>query len=72
MAQNYKYNKNTTEKFTIKGELSENGKVITYVNADKQECRINVDTCFAKFCGEPIELTIAVKIDEDLSDEFED
>ena len=30
--KNYKYEQNTTKKFSIKGELSENGKVITYVD----------------------------------------
>ena len=70
--QNYKYNKVTTKKFSIKGELSTDGKTITYVNGDKEEATIAVATCFAKFAGQPIELSLALKTDEDLSDEFEE
>ena len=69
--KNYKYEQNTTKKFSIKGELSENGKVITYVDQDKDEKTITVDKCFSKFAGLPIEVAIAVKSVEDLGDELE-
>ncbi len=70
--QNYKYNKVTTKKFSIKGELSNDGKIITYVNGDKEEMEIPVSKCFEKFAGQPIELSLALKTDEDLTDEFEE
>lgn len=72
MAQNYKYNKVTNEKFAIKGELSEDGKVITYINGDNEEAKITVDKCFAKFAGFPIDFSISLKTEIDLSDEFEE
>lgn len=70
--QNYKYNKVTTEKFSIKGELSADGKMISYVNGDKEDAVISVEKCFEKFAGGPIELTLSLKTDEDLSEEFEE
>lgn len=70
--QNYKYNKTIIEKFTIKGELSDDGKMITYENGDKEEATISVQKCFEKFAGSPIALSIALKTDEDLSEEFEE
>lgn len=71
MAQNYKYNQVTTKKFAIKGKLSDDGKTIFYVDGDKEERIIAVNKCFDKFNGQMIELTIAVKEDEDLTEEFE-
>lgn len=72
MAQNYTYKKNTTEKFNIKGVLSDDHKTIVYIDSEKEERTITVDKCFSKFGGLPIELNIAVKTIEDLEDEFED
>ena len=72
MAQNYKYNKSIVEKFAIKGELSSDGKYITYIDADKDQRTITVDKCFSKFHGYPIELAIALKTEEDLSGDFEE
>jgi hypothetical protein len=70
--QNYKYNKVTTEKFNIKGELSDDCKTIKYINGDKEEQEISLIKCFEKFVGTEIALSIMLKTDEDLSDEFED
>lgn len=72
MAQNYKYNETKTKKFTIKGYLSGDGKNIDYVNADKEEKTIGVEKVFSKFGGQQIELTVAVKTDDDLTEEFEE
>lgn len=72
MAQNYTYKKNIVEKFSIKGELSEDGKTISYINGDKEECEITVEKCFSKFAGQPIELSLALKTTQDLEDEFEE
>ena len=72
MAKNYKYNRVQNEKFNITGELSDDGKVITYINEDKDELTIDVAKCFSPFKGQAITLTIATKLDMDLSDEFEE
>ena len=70
MSQNYKYNKVTMNRFAIKGELSNDGKTIAYINGDKEEKIISVNKCFSKFCGQPIELIITLKTEENLCDEF--
>ena len=72
MSQNYKYKRSTTNKFSIKGELSDDGKEISYVDGDKEEKVISVDKCFSKFRGMPIEFSITLKTDEDLSEEYEE
>lgn len=63
----YKYNRTTVKKLNIKGKLSEDGKVITYLNADKDQLSTTVEKCFMKFKGMPIEFTLALKTDQDLS-----
>ena len=68
----YAYNRNTVEKFSIKGELSDDGTMITYINKDKEEKTIPVDRCFKIFGGSYIELTLAKKTTEDLEEEFEE
>ena len=70
--KNYKYEKNIVEKFSIKGDLSEDGNVITYIDGDKETKTISIEKCFSKFSGMPIELSVAVKSTEDLGDEFEE
>ena len=72
MAKNYKYNKTVMEKFNIKGNLSQDGKEIEYENSDKVQEIISVEKIFSKFAGEDIVLSISLKTDADLSDEFED
>lgn len=72
MAQNYKFNKTKTTKFTIKGNLSSDGRLIDYVDGDKTERTITIEKVFSKFHGQPIELSIAVKTDDDLTGEFEE
>lgn len=70
--QNYTYKKNMVEKFSIKGELSDDGKIINYIDGDKEAREITVEKCFSKFSGMPIELTLSVKYVQDLEDEFEE
>ena len=72
MAKNYKYSKTVMEKFNIKGNLSQDGKEIEYENSDKVQEIISVEKIFSKFAGEDIVLSISLKTDADLSDEFED
>ena len=72
MAQNYKYSRVQYDTFNITGELSANGSTITYVNENDVESTITVATCFDKFKGKPITLTILSKSDLDLTSEFED
>ena len=69
MAANYKYEKTETIKFTIRGELSDDGKIIHYVNGDKEECEISLEKCFENFRGGEIILALSNKTTEDLSEE---
>ena len=71
MAQNYKYGKSVVEKFTIKGDLDESGKIIKYIDSNKDEKTITVERCLEKFRGFPIEFTVSIKTESDLSDEIE-
>lgn len=72
MMQNYKYERNTTNKFSIKGLLSQDGETITYIDGDKNEREIALIDCFKPFRGESFDLSISTKTVEDLSEEFED
>ena len=70
-----KFNKNITDKLTIKGLLSNDGKTIEYESGtgdDKHMAIITIEKCFSKFAGNPIELSIALKDIEDLTEEFEE
>lgn len=66
MSKNPSFTRNMTDKFVIKGALSDDGTTITYINEDKEQMDISVARCFKNFCGENIELTIAVKMNQDL------
>lgn len=66
MAKNPSFTRSMTDKFVIKGKLSDDGATITYITDDKEEDEISVEKCFKNFHGENIELTIAVKMNQDL------
>ncbi len=72
MAKNYVYNRTLTDKFSIKGVLSNDGKTINYINGEKEELEISVEKCLEPFKNEEITLSISIKQDQDLSDEFEE
>lgn len=69
---NYKYNQITTTKFSIKGNLSDDGKYITYIDDNKEQRSITVEKCLSEFCGLPIEFNLSLKTEQDLSDEIEE
>ena len=70
--KNYKYNKKNSTTFAIKGTLSDDCKVIDYVNSDKEDATISLGVILAKFAGQEISLSISTAVDEDLSEGFED
>lgn len=72
MAKNPNFIRNMVDKFAIKGHLSEDGNVITYINDDKEETQIDIEKCLKSFRNEDIELTIAVKMSQDLSGSVEE
>ena len=72
MAKNPNFVRNMVDKFAIKGHLSRDGEIITYLNEDKEETQISIEKCLKSFRDEEIELTIAVKTSQDLSGSVED
>ena len=67
--RNPSYTRSLTDKFVIKGELSEDGTVINYIDSDKNEAVIEVEKCLKPFMGENIELSISIKMNQDLGGE---
>lgn len=55
-----------TDKYVIKGELSDDGSFIKYINEDKDELEMPFAKCLENFVGKYIELTVAVKLNQDL------
>lgn len=66
MAKNPNFTRSMQDKFVIKGKLSGDGSIIKYIDDDKEEQEYNVADCFKNFLNENIELSIAVKINQDL------
>jgi len=72
MAKNPNFTRSMVDKYSIKGHLSEDGTVITYVNDDKETVEIALEKCMSNFLNEDIELTIAVKMNQDLNGSVEE
>ena len=70
--KNLNYKKTGTRKITVKGILSTDGIFITYIDDDKEERTIEVSKCMQLMAGEEIVLSLALKSDEDCSDELEE
>lgn len=71
MANQLKKTRTITDKVSVKGILSEDGTVITYMN-DKVEEDITVTECLKAFLGKPIDFSISVKSEDELPDEDEE
>ena len=66
MAKQLTYKKTTTESISVKGIFNEDATVITYLDEDKNECTISIQTLLEKFCSQGVSLSIKTQIDEDL------
>lgn len=66
MASDLKRTRSTTDKVSVKGTLSEDGTIITYLDEDKNEQEISVADCLRAFKGKTISFTVQVKKDEEL------
>lgn len=60
-----------TDKVSVKGMLSEDGTTITYKDEDKVEQEITVADCLNIFKGKPIDFSVSVKSEDELTDEEE-
>lgn len=65
---NFTYKKTLTEKVTIKGMLSDDGKTIT-VTEKNNEKEVTVQDYLDKFKGDYIEVTLQTKSEDDLSED---
>ena len=60
-----------TDKVSVKGVLSEDGTTITYKDEDKVEQEITVADCLNIFKGKPIDFSVSVKSEDELTDDEE-
>ena len=66
MAKQLNYKKTTSETMTVKGFLSDDATTITYLNEDKDEVIIPVQTLLDKFASLGVTISIKSQIDEEL------
>ncbi len=66
MAKQLSYKKTTTETISVKGVLNESASTITYMNEDKEEVTIPVQTLLDKFASLGVSLSIKTQTDEEL------
>lgn len=72
-ANKLQFKRTTTDKLTVKaGTLSEDCEVMTYFDEDNDEKEIKIADLLKPFKNETIDLSIALKTDEDLEVMSED
>lgn len=70
MANQLKKTRTITDKLSVKGVLSDDGTIITYMN-DKVEEDITIEDCLKAFLGKAVDFSISVKSEDELpEDEF--
>lgn len=66
-ANKLQFKRTTTDKLTVKaGTLSENCEVITYLDEDNDKKEVKIADLLKPFKNQTIDLSIALKTDEDL------
>lgn len=68
MANQLKKTRTITDKVSVKGVLSDDGTVITYMN-DKTENEITISECLKAFLGKPVDFSISIKSEDELPEE---
>lgn len=71
MANQLKKTRTITDKVSVKGILSDDGTVITYMN-DKTEEEITIVECLKTFLGKPVDFSISIKSEDELPEEDEE
>jgi hypothetical protein len=66
MAKQLSYKRSTSEQISIKGSMNAEATEITYLNEDKEEVTIAVQTLLDKFASQGVSLTIKTQTDEEL------
>ena len=69
MANHLKKTRTIIDKVSVKGQLSEDGSTITYLDEDKVEQEITIAECLKAFVGENIDFTVSLKTEGELPDE---
>lgn len=67
---NFTYKRTLTDKVTIKGMLSEDGKIVTVTEKDYEK-KVTVQDYIDKFKGDYIEITLQTKSENDLTEDDE-
>lgn len=65
---NYKHTRTQTDKFVIKGQLSPDGKFITYEDKEQGDVTVDITKCLAEFGGEEVIFNLAMKEETDLDE----
>lgn len=68
MANQLKKTRTITDKVSVKGILSDDGTVITYMN-DKTEEEITIAECLKVFLGKPVDFSISIKSEDELPED---
>lgn len=68
MKTKYVKTRTITDKVRISGELSADGKTITYAEDDTVDKTVSVDDVLKVFRGKSIDLAVSVKTESDLDD----
>lgn len=66
MAKQLSYKRTTSEQISIKGSMNAEATEITYLNEDKEEVTVTVQTLLDKFASQGVSLTIKTQTDEEL------
>lgn len=66
MAKQLNYKKTITEAITVKGILNDNATTITYLDEDKDEVTIEVQSLLDKFASQGVAMSIKMQSDEEL------
>lgn len=66
MAKQLSYKRQVVEQIAIKGIMNDEANTITYLNEDKEECTVSIQTLLDKFASQGVSLTIKTQTDEDL------
>jgi hypothetical protein len=71
MANKLKKTRTITDKVSVKGTLSDDGTVITYLNEDKNEETITIAECLNVFKGKSIDFSVILKSESDIPEDDE-
>lgn len=63
---NLTFRRNTTDKLTVKGIMSDDCKTITYTDEYDEEQTMKVSDLMHAFKGQEVTMSVALKTDEDL------